>query len=1589
GGFSRNSYRRIERVFSGSSGSHVVEPAPLASPKPSATTTSRISPLSSARSFQAPCTSSPSVGSGLSVLPPPQQQEPQQRHLAHDGMVGKRASSLGALTVAKVLAGANPMRRLLRIQQAAVRSCKTLSLAQVTSGGPRGSMQINPPSSYSNGHPSPRSQSAASPAAVAITLEPPPSPLLLKESAAKALAPIQLCVGGSGPGVMTQLEVFPLPQTQSLPQRLHPSLEDSGPSHQQRLLQLQRPRGYSLGSRPLQLTANRSRLSLLGAIDDSDASPIGCSGGGGGAAATAALETAAGASRCRPQSALLGMAAAGPGAPQVSNASIDSGAMRAMLVVDSALYSGSGLEAPAQGDPLATSTFNIALPPSMLPRQPRRNLPKRCASACDLTRGLRGNAPVPVTMTSTSRAVAFASTLRNAPMTSQLYCTGGGGNSGATATATGTGTVQSLASNATSTAAAVAPSGQQQLTPAPVVRSGCSGGGRVVSPAIGSTSRLAAVGGGGMTAYPMPSRAITIQGYGVLRTNHTAHSVLRRNFGSPSTTGTSSAVLPLAATRTSVDAVMPSAPLPPAAELSSGTNSGLERIRAVWQASPLRGMDSTATQIHTPSHGQPRMHINGQTSTSTVVADCIDPLAGFSNLPMYESTVLSPFCTATATSGAAEVAAVGDADVCLDATGTTGVCDGVRGGGPAMSPTRRQGRRNAAALVSDPEGVPYGEVGDALGAITFLTASDNTYCNTVATLHAAVTEQAVPLAFRQPATKLMPSASAPTPMPSVGKYDTLGSTEGPDHRLPRSPGRVDGRFVPDGLDSENKAQAGHVGQRSGPSPFVAEWYERHVARHGAMVNGISDGVAHAAASNGGDAAATAKSGCDTVLASEAPTRRSSSNHESERQSPAVAAAVAAAVTVPPPRGPGTLLPNLLCSNLSTVRETHSAAVSEVTEGHNLEYMAAAAATVTSAAGRSGSSSHRASEPVRTTATAATGVATAVDAEGGSSDAGPSVFTVDAGSNEGADCRKKVDDPDAAAAATAATAAAAAGAVASPPPPLTPPPMPGLPQPLQAMVQPPESTPMSTTALLGANAHTAALLTALETDAHPDSLPTPTTDGSGGGGGASGGGGGGGGGSGDGWFGASDQSPTDMASAQVNKAPISSRDALPETWHEVWASRAIDPITGEAVLVLAQHDVTAKVIAERHLALVMETEHRLLEQLFPRHILAYITEEWTCEALRAAIAPPRTDGSPLHPANGQFSRPTVRDCTALATWHEQVTLLFADIKGFTPMCKQVEPRAVMSMLNDLYSRYDKMLDKYGVFKVETIGDCYFVAGGLMHEDEDGMVAVRGEGTRQDPLHARKVFMFAKAMLEAARQVAMPTTGEPVQIRIGIATGPVVSGVVGQRMPRFCLFGDTVNTASRMESTGSPGCIHVSQSTYELLRDEAWVPTGGIEVKGKGLMQTYLWQGSLELAPGVHPDLPEALEAAVAAAAPGLRSMTIGKTPSHTVQKIAQVSSSVAQLQDLLMGSVAGRTAVTGVSAGTGNCVVPAVSGLTTSGISDQGLALAIAEGLLQRVTAGLGGASTCSDHQTVSCVGHGAIDPADADVADCNSRHHVR
>ncbi|KAF5842601.1 hypothetical protein DUNSADRAFT_6451 [Dunaliella salina] len=194
---------------------------------------------------------------------------------------------------------------------------------------------------------------------------------------------------------------------------------------------------------------------------------------------------------------------------------------------------------------------------------------------------------------------------------------------------------------------------------------------------------------------------------------------------------------------------------------------------------------------------------------------------------------------------------------------------------------------------------------------------------------------------------------------------------------------------------------------------------------------------------------------------------------------------------------------------------------------------------------------------------------------------------------------------------------------------------------------------------------------------------------------------------------------------------------------------------------------------------------------------------------------------------------------LAHAHKGVTLLFMDIVGFTSMCKNVEPVDVMVFLNTLFSLFDQLTDIHGVHKVETAGDCYIVSGGILSpksSKEFGLVV-----EDQDPLEsAARVMEFAKAMLDAAQQVMMPDTKQPVRVRVGMHTGNVVSGLIGSKLPKFTIFGDTMCTASRMESTGVPGRIHVSETTHELLQhSELWEPTGGVEVKGKGLMQTFLW------------------------------------------------------------------------------------------------------------------------------------------------------
>jgi adenylate cyclase len=171
----------------------------------------------------------------------------------------------------------------------------------------------------------------------------------------------------------------------------------------------------------------------------------------------------------------------------------------------------------------------------------------------------------------------------------------------------------------------------------------------------------------------------------------------------------------------------------------------------------------------------------------------------------------------------------------------------------------------------------------------------------------------------------------------------------------------------------------------------------------------------------------------------------------------------------------------------------------------------------------------------------------------------------------------------------------------------------------------------------------------------------------------------------------------------------------------------------------------------------------------------------------------------------------------------VTVLFADIVGFTPLAGTMEPEAVVELLNDLFTRFDALAERHGLEKIKTIGDAYMVAGGLPMPSAG---------------HAERVAEMALAMRDVVERVSAQT-GHPMAVRIGIDTGPVVAGVIGQAKFSYDLWGDTVNTASRMESHGLPGSIQVTERTYERLRGRhTFTERGTIQVKGKGEMRTYL-------------------------------------------------------------------------------------------------------------------------------------------------------
>ena len=176
--------------------------------------------------------------------------------------------------------------------------------------------------------------------------------------------------------------------------------------------------------------------------------------------------------------------------------------------------------------------------------------------------------------------------------------------------------------------------------------------------------------------------------------------------------------------------------------------------------------------------------------------------------------------------------------------------------------------------------------------------------------------------------------------------------------------------------------------------------------------------------------------------------------------------------------------------------------------------------------------------------------------------------------------------------------------------------------------------------------------------------------------------------------------------------------------------------------------------------------------------------------------------------------------------ESATVLFADIVDFTPDWDRRSPVEMVAILSEIFSYFDQLARKYGVEKIKTMGDAYMAVGGLSGGDR---------------LHSQAIADTALAMRKGIARF-LNQNGQPYQLRIGIDTGPVVAGVIGTRKFSYDLWGDTVNTASRMQYHGPVNCIQVTAAAYASLKDSyLFEERGIIEVKGKGEMMTYLLTG----------------------------------------------------------------------------------------------------------------------------------------------------
>jgi guanylate cyclase len=205
---------------------------------------------------------------------------------------------------------------------------------------------------------------------------------------------------------------------------------------------------------------------------------------------------------------------------------------------------------------------------------------------------------------------------------------------------------------------------------------------------------------------------------------------------------------------------------------------------------------------------------------------------------------------------------------------------------------------------------------------------------------------------------------------------------------------------------------------------------------------------------------------------------------------------------------------------------------------------------------------------------------------------------------------------------------------------------------------------------------------------------------------------------------------------------------------------------------------------------------------------------------------KADGLLLNILPPEIAELLKADSRQIAEQFDEASVLFADVVDFTPLSARLSASEVVGLLDRLFTDFDGLVDRYGLEKIKTIGDAYMVASGV---------------PRRRPDHAHVLAAMALEMLELAATHERDD-GAAIELRIGINSGPVVAGVIGRRKFIYDLWGDAVNTASRMESHGAPGHIQIAEDAYELLKDDfVCEPRGFVEVKGKGALRTWYLTG----------------------------------------------------------------------------------------------------------------------------------------------------